>query len=307
MKIYKSTHDIPSDINFGLTIGNFDGVHLGHQFLLKKVKAECLRRSWKMLLLTFTPHPLAVLKGKVNFLVSDYNEKLTLLRDHGVDYIVELPFNRDLSMLEPDVFLTKYLVSQENIKGIFLGHDFSFGANKMGNHDFVYDYFKDSDVYVETLDNFKEDETTYSSTKVRNLLADGEVDKIYDLLGRNYQIQGIVKKGHGRGKGLGFATANLSYPREKQLPKRGVYITSIKIGDKVYKSLTNIGLNPTFEIRENELSVENHILNFDKDLYGEKVVVSFLMRVRDEKVFDSANELIKQVQSDISLRESCDV
>ncbi len=307
MKIYKSTLDIPKDLDFGLTIGNFDGVHLGHQFLLKKVKEECERKKWKMLLLTFTPHPLAVLQGKSNFLVSDYSEKLDLLKEYGVDYIVELPFDRSLSMLEPGVFLEQYLVSQKNIKGVFLGHDFSFGANKKGNHDFVYNYFKNSNVAVETLDNFREEGVTYSSTKVRELLAGGEVDKVFEVLGRGYELQGIVKKGHGRGKGLGFATANLSYPREKLLPKSGVYITDVKIGDVSYKSLTNVGVNPTFEVRENEISVENHILNFDRDLYGEKIIVSFYKKIRDEKAFSSPTELVEQLKRDVDERAAFDV
>jgi riboflavin kinase/FMN adenylyltransferase len=304
MKIYTSTHDIPKNLEFGLTIGNFDGVHLGHQYLLKKVKAECEKNSWKMLLLTFTPHPLAVLQGKINFLVSDYSEKLNLLKEYGVDYIVELPFDRDLSMLEPGVFLSDYLVSQKNIKGVFLGHDFSFGANKKGNHDFVYDYFKNSDVKVETLENYREEGVTYSSTKVRELLANGEVDKVFEVLGRGYQMHGIVKKGHGRGKGLGFATANLSYPREKLIPMCGVYITDIRIGDKVFKSLTNVGNNPTFNIRESDVCVENHILDFDSDLYGEKINVTFYKKIRDEKAFSSPAELVEQIKKDVTVRKN---
>ena len=301
MKLYSSLKELPSDVEYGLTIGNFDGVHLGHQYLIGEIKKKCEERGLAPLLLTFTPHPLAVLKGKKNFLVSDYNEKLSLLSKYGFEYIVELPFDRDFSNLSPDDFLKNY-ISNKNIKSIFLGHDFSFGANKVGNHDYVYNYFKNSDVTVDTLEQFKCSNRSYSSTKVRELLSTGNVSEIPSVLGRHYVIQGHVKKGDGRGKGLGFATANIDFPGEKHLPKRGVYITQTFIDDNRYKSLTNIGHNPTFKLREDEIFVETHILNYERNLYGEKINIEFLDKIRDEIKFENAEDLIKQISQDVKAR-----
>ena len=300
MKVLKSLRELEED-NVGITIGNFDGVHVGHRDLLKKVSDDCGNKGRKLCVLSFVPHPMAILKNEKNFLINSYEERIDLLSGAGIDYFVEINFTRDFSNLTPSEFLDRYIIT-EKVKGIYLGYDFAFGANKEGSFEFVTDYCKDLDVEVFLLDEFANKEIKVSSSSVRKLLLEGEVPEANELLGRSYFLSGRVIKGEGRGRQIGFPTANIELDYGRLIPPRGVYATTVDYKGGTYQSLTNIGFNPTFNDAE-ELHVETHLLDFVNDIYGEEIQINFLSKIRDEKKFGSVNELIAQISEDVKKRK----
>lgn len=295
--------EIVKNSNVGVVIGNFDGVHLGHQKLIKEVLKDCKKEELELLLITFRPHPKQTLKALKKFLINSYDERAELLDSCGMFYFYEIPFTRDLSMLPPKDFLDKYILPLKNIKKIFLGHDFSFGVNKTGNHDFVREYFSNSkDVDVIVLNKYELNETLVSSSKVRESLSSGRVEDARMLLGREYFITGRVIRGIGRGKKIGFPTANIDFLENILIPQNGVYSTKVRYKDKIYDSITNVGVNPTFNDVKH-IGIETHILNFDQDIYGENLRVYFDHKIRDEKKFNSVEELVFQIKMDIEMRK----
>lgn len=288
---------IDEDGPFGLTIGNFDGVHQGHQDLLYRVREATSKAGQKMIVMTFVPHPIKIIKGATSFLLNTYMERRCLLEKYGVDYLVEVHFSRDLSTLSPEKFLDDYILSIKDLKSLYLGYDFAFGSNKAGDHEFVTDYCK-GECEVEIQPEFKLNNENVSSSKIRKVLLEGDVLKANDILGREHFISGRVVKGAGRGRQIGVPTANIEFDSDLLVPKRGVYITRTRYKDQVYFSVTNIGKNPTFKTDES-VSVETHLLDFDNDIYGDEISVQFVDRIRDEKKFDSVNELIEQIKNDV--------
>lgn len=304
MQIFNHIQELPVGLSFGLTIGNFDGVHLGHKYLLEQVKESCKEKSLVTAVMTFNPHPLVVLKGKKSFLLSDYDERARALNDFGVEYLIEVPFDRNFSSLEPGSFLDQYVFANNNVKALYLGYDFSFGADKKGNHDFVKKYCETKEVSIQVLGEHCVGERKYSSSQIRNLLVSGEVSSIKNILGNNYSFKGLVKRGYGRGAQLGYPTANLKVSDIKQMPRNGVYATETWYEGKKYKSVTNIGKNPTFIKNSDEVYIETYLLNFDKDIYGEEVKLVLIDRIRDEKKFESREQLIEQIGKDVETRRS---
>jgi riboflavin kinase / FMN adenylyltransferase len=282
----------------GVTIGNFDGVHLGHQSLLSQIKSNFRSKEIKLLVITFVPHPMKVLKAKTSFLIHSYNNRRKLLEKNGVDYLVEVDFTRDFSSLDAVSFLENYLFKIKNLDSIYLGYDFAFGSNKQGGRNLVLNECKKRNIDIEIQPEFKEDNQLVSSSLIRNELEKGNVSRANEFLGRAFTITGMVVKGQGRGRQIGFPTANISFFEDKKIPKGGVYITRTKYRDQDYYSVTNIGINPTFS-DHSVLSVETHILDFDNDIYGESLEISFLKNLREEKKFQSVNELINQIKIDV--------
>ncbi|PIK14467.1 bifunctional riboflavin kinase/FAD synthetase [Halobacteriovorax sp. JY17] len=300
MKKINSLNEIENE-EFAITIGNFDGVHIGHRSILGDIQSKCKKKNQKFVLITFRPHPLRILCPKENFLLNTYSEKEKLISSLNVDYFLEIPFDRDLSTLAPSDFLDKYILINKDIHSIYMGHDFAFGANKEGNFSFVKKYCKD--VHVEKLREFTPDEENVSSSIIRKLIDKGDILRANNLLGRNFFLMGTIVKGAGRGKQIGFPTANISYSSDRITPKTGVYITTVEIREMTYFSITNIGVNPTFS-EENQKTVETHIFDFDDDIYGEDLKVSFLQRIRDEKKFNSVNELVDQIRLDVEFTKA---
>jgi riboflavin kinase/FMN adenylyltransferase len=297
VKVISSIGEIPNNKKITLTLGNFDGVHLGHQKVIEYIVKKSKEEEGESLIVTFVPHPLLILKPQQNFLICPYSERRKYIEDLGVDYIYEINFTRDLSLLGPGEFLDKYIYNA-SVKNVFLGHDFSFGANKQGNYDFVKSYFSPKSIQVHSLDEFNFFGNRVSSTQIRNLIKDGDVLDAAKVLGRHFVMHGRIKKGLQRGAQLGFPTANLDYDDNYVVPKEGVYITQTKCRDKNYYSVTNIGINPTFgDVKT--LQVETHIMDFDKDIYGEEIQVEFIKRLRDEKKFSSVDELKLQIALDV--------
>jgi len=297
MKIFKTIHEI-ENVDFGLTIGNFDGFHLGHQQLLKEAQEECRRNNLKLVVLTFNPHPVIILHGKENYLLNTPQEKRAILEKAGVKSLIEMHFDRDFSTLAPAVFLDKHITTKKGLKKVFVGHDFALGANKAGDSKFLENYFRSKSIEFIKCNQFKMNNDGISSSRIRESLKIGKVDEASIYLGRDFFISGPVIKGVGRGKKIGFPTANVLINKERIIPSCGVYATITDVNGMKYNSVTNIGKNPTFgDI--GEICIETHILDFSNDIYGETLNISFKKHLRNEQKFKSVNDLISQIKVDI--------
>lgn len=301
MQIFNSITDLPLNHDIGLTIGNFDGVHLGHQKLLQTINDTCQKQGLIMVVMTFVPHPLTILRNQESFLLNTYEERRELLKAAGVKYLIEIAFNRDFSTLSPSSFLDDYILSSSLVKQLFLGYDFAFGANKKGDHDFVKEYMKGRGIQVAIQGEEKKDLEAYSSGLARDYLKRGETLEAASVLGRPFYCSGRIIKGAGRGKQIGFPTANLEIDSARLIPQRGVYSTVTTYKGADYISITNVGHNPTFNDGQ-KVHVETNIFDFDSDIYGEVVKVTFLEKIRDERKFSSVNDLIDQIKKDVQVR-----
>ncbi|OIQ18496.1 MAG: riboflavin biosynthesis protein RibF [Bacteriovorax sp. MedPE-SWde] len=298
MRIIKSLSDI-SDKKIAITIGNFDGVHCGHREILKRVKSECDNKNLTLVVITFVPHPIQILAPRSNFLLNTYDERRELFKEIGIEVLLELEFSRDFSTMQPDSFMDKYILQANNVEIFYIGHDFAFGANKKGNHEFIKSFCDGRNVAVTVLDKYLDSNQDVSSSCVREALDSGDIEKANSFLGRNFFVTGRVIKGEGRGRQIGVPTANLDYPEARKIPTKGVYVSKCTVGKNIWHSITNVGNNPTFNDTR-KLFVETHIFDFDNDIYGEEIKVEFLHKLRDEAKFSGVNELIKQIKSDIN-------
>lgn len=308
MKIVHNLFDITEGKNtypgIGLTIGNFDGVHLGHRQLLGKIKNECLEKKLLFVVITFVPHPHKILyPEKDRFLITSYGQRRALLEELGVDVLVEFSFTRDFSTLNAEDFLKKYLLSYPAVKKFYLGYDFAFGANKQGGFDEVKDLGKPLGIEVEVQPKFEMDGSVVSSTLVRDSLLAGNMKRVNQLLRRPYHLEGVVIKGEGRGKKIGFPTANIQVAQDLIVPQKGVYVTRTLYKGMTYNSVTNIGNNPTFKDSE-QIHIETNLFDFNSDIYGEVLDIQFLEKIRDEKKFPTVNDLISQIRSDVSFAKN---
>lgn len=302
MKVVKSLEEINLSglmKGIGLTIGNFDGVHLGHQHFLKSIRDKFHASDLAFTVMTFVPHPKQILcPDQKNYLINNYHDRRELLASLGVEFLVEIDFTRDFSTLSAELFLRNFIVLNKDIKHLCIGHDFAFGQNKQGDHQFIKEYCLRSNIVFDVEDEFSVDGLTISSTVIRDVINGGMVETAMEYLGRPYFLSGVVVKGVGRGRQMGFSTANIKFHRELIYPKPGIYISRTMCEGMMYNSLTNVGFNPTFE-HDQKIHVETHILDFDKFIYGEKLQIYFLKKIRDERKFDSVNGLIKQIRVDV--------
>ena len=308
MKILSSLQDIPKVagqlLPIGLTIGNFDGVHLGHRDLLSKIKNECLQKGLKFVVVTFIPHPQKILSPeKPHLLISSYQQRRKLLEDQGVDFLIELKFTRDFSTLTPDKFLSNYLLNYPALKEFYLGYDFAFGANKVGGHDLVKSLCAPLKIDVQIQPKFEVDGKVVSSSLIREKISNGEILEANKFLSSSFKLEGVVVKGEGRGKKIGFPTANIQVAEDLIIPQKGVYVTRTYYQGMIYNSITNIGNNPTFKDTQ-QLHIETHLFDFDIDIYGEVLSIEFLMKVRDERKFSTVNDLITQIKSDVDFAKT---
>jgi len=267
-------------------IGNFDGVHLGHQKLID----ECKRHNYKSAVLTFYPHPSVFLKKIPNYpLITPLEIKTDILSRLGIDYLIVIEFNLEMASMPKDEFIEK--MKFMNIKSCVCGYDFTFGKMAEGT---IRDLAKEFEFYE--VKKYVFDDVRVSSTYIRELLSSGDVFKAKRLLGRPYSMRGRVKFGNQQGRLIGFPTANIDY-KNYFVPKTGVYFVNVKIDNVLYLGMANIGHNPTFNFKEN-IELEVHIFNFDDDIYDNQVEVIFINRIRDEKRFNNKDELINQLKKD---------
>ena len=297
MKILEHIREIKEP--FVLTIGNYDGCHLGHQYLLKQLRSMGEKKGIKSCLITFEPHPHIVLRhDKGGFLINTLKEKKSLLQEFGLDYFIALPFTGDLSKTSPEDFIERYILSQF-LKGIQVGKDFCFGQDKEGDGEFLKKYFSSKNLKVHLREKFLSGLEAVSSSRIRTLVCNGQFEQARALLGRNFFLSGDVMKGRMRGRTIGFPTANLMENEKRVYPLNGVYITATTYRGKLYPSVTNIGVKPTFE-EGSKRDIETHIFDCDLSLYGEEIRVEFFRKLRAEQKFPSIAKLVSQITLDIS-------
>lgn len=301
MAIYHYPGDFQLDQSVCLTIGNFDGVHKGHIKLVEKTKKIARQRDLIPVLVTFQPHPALVLnKGNFHGLLTTREDKMRLLEAAGIENILEIPFNKEFSQLSPEDFLRKWLLPL-NISHIATGHDFCFGQGKKGNFTLLAQLGKKRGFTVSKSDILKYKNTGISSSLLRNLLREGNISPIPDMLGRFYQLTGTVGHGFGRGREIGYPTANLENT-ETIIPGNGVYATFIRQDESLYRAVTNIGNNPTFN--GDKITIESFLLDTDINLYGKEIRIYFIEKIRSEIKFSSSEELTAQIGRDINIARS---
>ena len=297
MQVEEELARLSPEKNMLLTIGVFDGVHLGHKYLISQLKEHARQQNLLSGVVTFRQHPQAVLspQTKLPFL-TDLAERANLLKNEGVEAIITLSFTPELAQLSARQFLTllkKYL----RMHGLVIGHDFALGRNREGNTHSLRALGQALNFSVTVIPPVMINDEVISSTAIRKALANGDMRRVHNLVGRSFSLHGHVITGAGRGMELGFPTANLDIDSEQALPVNGVYATWAYIGGKAYPSMTNIGKRPTFG--GSQPTVEVYVLDYHSDLYGHELTIDIVERLRDEKKFDTVEELKKQIASDV--------
>jgi riboflavin kinase / FMN adenylyltransferase len=285
-------------VNPVLTIGNFDGVHRGHLALFEKVKERAGAIGGRSAVMTFEPHPIRIMKpGNGPPLITPTRQKIQLIGQAGIDVLFCIPFTRDFADISAEDFVTNILVAKVGIKELVVGYDYAFGRNREGSIPLLREMGEKIGFRLHLVEPIHVDQILVSSTSIRRLIQEGKVAEARTLLGRNFQVEGTVVRGHNRGgRLLGFPTANI-VPQDELLPKTGVYAVTALINGRTYNGVTNVGYNPTFA--DKALSVETHILDFSQDIVGEAIKITFLHRLRDEKAFKNVAELTEQISRDI--------
>ncbi len=284
--------------NIVITIGNFDGVHLGHQKILKAVKESAIKRQGTAAVLTFEPHPSNVLRPSHPVkILTPLEDKIRLIEDDGIDVLLCLKFDKKLADMEARDFIKNILVKKIGVSEVIVGHDYHFGKGKRGTTEILRRYGEIFGFLTKIIRTKRFAGEVISSTKIRNLISHGKVSEALQLLGRPYTIYGTVIKGKGRGeKLLEIPTANIETDYEL-IPARGVYVVKALIDQGLYGGVMNIGENPTFG--EGTLSLEVHILDFSGNLLGSNIKIFFLKRLRGEKKFPDVNALRRSILNDI--------
>lgn len=298
MKTFNSLFNYNRKKKSVLTLGTFDGVHVGHQKILKKLVKEAISDDYESVLLTFFPHPRMVLKqdSKIQ-LLNTITEKTKLIKETGVDNLIIHPFDTTFSELSAEDFVKKILVDKLNLAKIIIGYDHKFGKNRSADINDLISLGKKYDFEVEQISAKEIDDISISSTKIRNALVDGNIELANTYLGNNYSLCGKVVEGKKIGRTIGYPTANLKIEEDyKLIPKNGVYIVSGIIHDKTVYGMMNIGKNPTVNGDSN--SIEIHFFDYNEEIYNEEICIDLLSRIRDEQKFESLDKLKKQLHLD---------
>lgn len=299
MIIYRSFSEIPAPLhNPVVTIGNFDGVHLGHREIFRRLKQSAREIGGVSVVMTFDPHPLRVVTSKRDILlINTLEEKIILIEASGVDYLIIIPFDACFASTPPAEFVEKYLVGVVGVRKLIIGYDYAFGRNREGDFTMLSSYGARHGFTVEELSPINCGETIYSSTLIRRMITEGNVSEVVRFLGRHFSLGGRVVHGAHRGKALGFPTANIVTDKEL-IPAEGVYAVKVKIDDRLFDGACNIGKNPTFGV--NEISIEAFIFDFDGELYDQELRVYFIERLRGEVKFASIEELKQAIAADVA-------
>jgi riboflavin kinase/FMN adenylyltransferase len=280
-----------------LALGNFDGVHRGHRKILDRVRRVADERGATSVVMTFDPHPPRVVRpDKAPPLLMTETQKLEALAEAGVHGTAIVRFTPELSRWDPETFVRSVLVDWLRVSEVWVGANFLFGHDRAGNFSLLRILGGRYGFRAEKIDPVRYKDFVVSSTRIRRLVGEGRVDEAGALLGHHYFIDGVVMTGDRRGRTIGFPTANLCSDNEL-LPPNGVYATTVRVGDSVHASVTNIGTRPTVDT-SGRLIVETHIFNFDRDLYGAALRLGFVQRLRDERTFESLDQLRAQIAAD---------
>ncbi len=297
--IYSNDSKNYFEFNTGVGLGNFDGLHIGHMALINTLIREAQLNCLASVVFTFKRHPENILRKKlITPLLLTEQKKVDLLSEISLDYLYFNEFNEEFSRLTPEEFVRDVLVNRLHIKLAVVGYDYRFGFKGEGDIALLKELGKKYCFKVIVISPIKCDNQIISSTKIRECIINGELEAAYQLLGRNYSITAEVVSGRRIGNTIGFPTANIHPERFLVLPANGVYITKTLLGGKLYYSMTNVGYNPTFENNMHK-TVETHIIDFNKDIYGEKIEVFFLKKIRDEIKFENVDLLVQQISKDM--------
>lgn len=305
MKVYHNIEDFKGVENPIVTIGTFDGVHVGHQKIISRMKELAQKLNGETVLITFYPHPRLVIHPDSKNLkfINTQERKIKLIEKTGVDHLIVIKFTHEFSKLTSSNFIQKYLVEQIKTRKLIIGYDHHFGKNRLGDFKTLYDLGHQFGFDVEKIPAQDVENIAVSSTKIRKALETGKIQKANLLLGYEYSITGIVVEGQKIGRKIGFPTANIEQADEyKLITANGVYACRVEYEGKIFKGMGNVGVRPT--VNNSDLTIEVNIFDFDKEIYDEEITIYFVDRIRDEVKFDDLDGLKEQLGKDeIEVRE----
>ena len=280
-----------------ISIGVFDGLHKGHKYFLSKLISESIRSKTIPSVITFKTHPLSLLNPSIQIKsITSISDRVKMIKKFGIESVIPITFDKDLSQLSGEEFINK-IKSIIKISSLFIGPDFSIGKNKETNNTNIENLSHKLNFKVFEIPKIKQDSSIIRSTNIRSLITQGKVDLASKMLGYSFFIKGVVEKGLGRGKKLGFPTANIKIPDNIILPINGIYATHVNIGNNKYFGATSIGNNPTF--KETDKTIETFIIGLQDDIYDKNIYLEFVHRIRDEIKFPTAKELTIQMANDV--------
>ena len=292
-----SSHD-KVKFNTGVALGNFDGIHLGHQKLINVMISKSKELGLKSSLLLFEQHTKVTTDNNQPKIITSNKKKFKIAEELGIDIVYIMKFDESIMKLSPEEFLKDIIIDRMKSKLLVVGFDYKFGYKASGNFETLLELGKKYDIKVEVIKAIEKDDEIIGSTGIRRLIEEGNIKLANKFLGRPYAIIGKVIPGESRGRTLGFPTANIEVDTIHVIPKNGVYKTNTIFNQKSYLSATNIGFNPTFN--ENKLKIETHIIDFNEKIYGKNIEVEFIDFLRDDIKFNNKNDLIKQMNIDIN-------
>ncbi len=297
MHIYQDFKQYFSKKPLALSLGMFDGVHLGHQSILKTINDIAVSQSLESAILTFWPHPRLIFNPEDDLkLLNNYEEKTKLIAQNGIQNLFLQNFDEEFRNLTGEEFVKQILIEKLNVKHLIIGYDHTFGKDKSGDFQLLKKMSKEYGFTVEQLEAIQLEYTNISSTKIRNALQNGEIVKANEMLGYHYPLSGKVIHGKKLGRTIGYPTANLEINKNKCLPKKGAYIVDVEISEKKYNGMASIGTNPT--VNGTELTVEVFILDFDKDIYDQNITLKFREFLHEEIKFSSLENLVIKLKED---------
>lgn len=303
MKILRGSSEVRFSIAAAaVTIGNFDGVHLGHRDIIRQVVERARRDGLTSIIYTFRPHPNHALRPNDGIqLITTYDEKLEILSSLGVDVVIEEPFSREFSTNTPENFFQEVLLKKLATQVLYVGYDFGFGRGRSGSLKTLEELCHSSGLELNIAKPLKTEGVICSSSHIREFLKNGDVKAANQLLAHDFFYREVVTKGDGRGHKIGFPTANIHSVNKLQI-RTGVYATRTLYGGKIFQSITNVGHRPTFQLGNNSglaVNIETHIFDFQEMIYGEKIEVRFVDRIRDEMKFSGVSPLVEQIHRDV--------
>ncbi|RMZ58271.1 bifunctional riboflavin kinase/FAD synthetase [Chryseobacterium nematophagum] len=305
MKVFKNFKEYSSQKSLALSLGMFDGVHLGHKSIIEALAKIGSNHNLETAILTFWPHPRFVFNANEDLkLLNTLEEKQLLLEKYGIENLFLKEFDEEFRNLTGEEFIRQILVEKLNVKYLIIGHDHSFGKNKSGNFELLKKLSQELDFEVEQMEAINIHENNISSTKIRNALLAGNIVEANEMLGYPYSVSGTVVHGKKIGRTIGYPTANIETESIKLLPKKGAYIVEVFIKDQQYKGMLSVGTNPT--VNGDKLTTEVYILDFNGDIYDEKITVKFRDFLHDEIKFEGLEKLIERLDEDKKLTEEFD-
>ena len=298
LQVIHNYHNFPENINTVVTIGTFDGVHVGHRKILDQLISESKKKGLKSVLLTFFPHPRMVIQANNSIkLINTIEERIEILSKTDLDYLVIHPFDKEFSNLGAFDFVRDVLVNQLNVKELVVGYDHRFGKNREGDFEQLKEYSHTFDFNIKEIKAQDINNTAVSSTKIRTALKSGDIQTANQFLTTPFFIHGTVVKGQQLGNTIGFPTANIEIPQVYKLtPKNGAYIIKATHKENIYYGMLNIGNRPT--VSGKNKTIEAHLFNFDSDIYGNDIKIEFLQFLREEQNFKSIEGLKEQLEKD---------